>query len=481
MLIALLAVLQTGATPAPCSCLADFDSLTSKLEADYVAFRMAVQGRPAEREYHRLVARLRPEAERANDEQCVTTLRRLTDWFRDGHLFITEYPTISGDSAGAAAAGRPIEPRSESVLRRELASRRSRLDPIEGIWYGGGYRVAVVRNQKPGRFRAIMLTADSGGWTPGQVRAEFRALGEGGYTARYWAQDQTLRHLDARIYRNQLLHMPPFTWGREWPADSSRQAPLDPEDPRRPTYRSLGGGVELVSVPSHSPEHRARLDSLIAAHREAMERARLLIVDVRGDEGGSAGTTDGLRPFYGSGSRRPSPAGPWRPMVLSSPDNIRYFQQSGWAPDSVVARMEAAPGAVIPLFRVPPTDDDHPAASGSGGPDQVAILMDRGTVSAGEAFVLSAIGFPRVTLFGEHTGGMIDYGNVTMVRLACRPRGLLFGYPMIANSPDLPAGALNPTGVVPDVAIDPSGGGIIERVIRYYDGRPARRAPDGGG
>jgi hypothetical protein len=466
---ALLALLHAVSPAPPCSCLADFDSLTSKIEGDYVAWTMEVRGRPRERAYRRLVDTLRGRAADAGEDDCVAVLRQLTDWFHDGHLFVVEAPEISTDSTEALAAARAVDPRSADEIRRDLEARAGRLDPVEGIWSARGYRVAVVRaaDGTRGRFVAVMLAADSGRWRLGQIRAELTARAGGGYAVRYYAEDETARHLDGRIWRNQLFHLPPVTWARAWPADTSRQASLDPADPRRPTYRALGADAAILSVPSHSPEYRPRLDSLLAEHGDEIARSKLLIVDVRGDEGGSAGTTDGLRPFYWGEQPSAGLGGSWRPVVLSSPDNQRYFERSGWAPDSIVERMARSPGALLPLFRTPPGDPDPPDTV-RAGPPRVAILIDGGTVSAGEAFVLTAMRYPRVTLFGRHTGGLIDYGNVRLIRLACRPRGLLLGYPMIANSPDLPAGALNPTGVPPDVSMDPSDGGIVGLVLRYY-------------
>ena len=82
--------------------------------------------------------------------------------------------------------------------------------------------------------------------------------------------------------------------------------------------------------------------------------------------------------------------------------------------------------------------------------------MDRGVASAGEAFVLQARRSTKVTLYGDRTAGMIDYQSVMVVRLACRDRGILFGYPMIAASATLPKDGLNARGIQPDERIDPS-------------------------
>jgi C-terminal processing protease CtpA/Prc len=139
--------------------------------------------------------------------------------------------------------------------------------------------------------------------------------------------------------------------------------------------------------------------------------------------------------------------------VLSSPDNRRDF--AGWGQSSFVqsllARIDANPGGIVPL-----TTESPPSirpASVARGPARVAILMDRNVVSAGETFVLEAMRSPKVTLYGDNTGGVIDYANVSILSLACADRGLGLGYPLMASSRELPRGAVNNVGIPPDVRI----------------------------
>ena len=101
-------------------------------------------------------------------------------------------------------------------------------------------------------------------------------------------------------------------------------------------------------------------------------------------------------------------------------------------------------------------------------PRNVAILTDEMSVSAAEAFVLEAMRNEKVTLFGQPTGGAIDYGTVGIVRFGCPTAGLYVGYPTIVASDRLPEGGVRPTGIVPDVTIDPAAPDPIQRIIEHY-------------
>ncbi|HWP43610.1 MAG TPA: hypothetical protein VNO14_10270, partial [Blastocatellia bacterium] len=185
----------------------------------------------------------------------------------------------------------------------------------------------------------------------------------------------------AAIRRGLLLHMPPINWGKAYPLKPSQRGMLDPVAPRRPTIRPAGDSTVVVSVPSHSPEYAPVLNRLVEQFRERIFSAENLIVDIRGNEGGSSWMTRSLMPFIVTKSKRPArKAG--RPVVLSSPDNIAYFERmraQGWVPARLVERMRANPGKVVP-FNDPDSSDAKPQIgpeeTATPRPRNVAILMD---------------------------------------------------------------------------------------------------------
>ncbi|NOT35249.1 MAG: hypothetical protein HOP12_13985 [Candidatus Eisenbacteria bacterium] len=109
--------------------------------------------------------------------------------------------------------------------------------------------------------------------------------------------------------------------------------------------------------------------------------------------------------------------------------------------DELVERMEREPGQVI-ATDVSGGGDDSKYKPSIVYPEMkhFAMLMDHGTESAAEAFVMSAWPYDRVTLFGENSGGTIDYQSVAMVPLACTRQGLYLGYPTLGSSEFLPRG-----------------------------------------
>jgi C-terminal processing protease CtpA/Prc len=83
-------------------------------------------------------------------------------------------------------------------------------------------------------------------------------------------------------------------------------------------------------------------------------------------------------------------------------------------------------------------------------PRRVAVLTDRGCASSCEAFVLAARQSDKVTLYGDNTGGLTDYGNVIT---DATPHPALRLYVPTARSNRLPEESYDVVGIPPHVRL----------------------------
>src|SRR6185369_1966590 len=123
-----------------------------RIEADYVAFPLAIKGTRLD-EWHAHVSALRTRAASAHGEDCVLLLQELVAWFGDGHLFLSE----QGGSGPVPA------PETFSIPDEELDRIASGGGAeVEGIWYAkDGPEYAVVRDPSGRRdFIAVLLGDD---------------------------------------------------------------------------------------------------------------------------------------------------------------------------------------------------------------------------------------------------------------------------------------------------------------------------------
>lgn len=463
------------------TCIDDLEGLRGAIEADYAGYTLEIAPHPEQ--YHAELTAARTRATSATtDIACFRALNQFVHWFNDPHLFLYESGRI--DSAEVTRRARAVQRVVLDEVRATayFASHAGHLDPVEGIWYDGPLRIAVVpedRARPKGPFIAVVLRSDTSIWAPGAVRARITPRAGHAYDVDLWGRNYALKHLDGEIHRGLLLRLSPGIWGKAFPVAPADSGLLDPIDAHRATLVQRNGTI-IVSIPSHDPTYRPAFDSLIAGHAAELKSAPRLIVDLRGNEGGSSGMTESLMPYLLTAG--PPVPNTFRQMVmLSSPDQIAYARRA-FGPDSIaenkrrIARLEANPGKLVPIVdtldSVPPDQPD----SVIDGPARVGILIDRGTVSASEVMVQRARRSAKVTVFGQNTAGALDYENVSIVPFEKGERRWYLGYPTITASAALPAGGMRGKGIPPDVRLDLSRDRdaltIVDRALRSPHERP---------
>ncbi|MEP6622236.1 MAG: S41 family peptidase [bacterium] len=451
--IALLSVCTLAAQtalaqgPAACDCPAAFSRTVQAIQTDYVAFPLEVPlARRAEWDAH--VARLRPLAADVDRAACSWVLRSLTAFFHDGHLLIVDQPAdTSGRTTRRAAV--PRRSWSEAGVRHALGRRDLGHNSPEGIWDGPGFRVAVLADSTgDGRLTAVVVRDDSSYYDPGHVRGTFEQVG-GQWRATVLDGSYLPRTSPVEFSREGLMRMAPAMWQRVWPVVPS--AGLDASDPRRPTIRYLPSGTAVVSVVSFSPEYRTLLQRLVDDEWARLAKAPSVIIDLRGNEGGASFVAEPLLPLLWSGTQTPPDS--TTPVVIASVTNRAFWARTSWAPRGLGDRLAVAPnGSLVPFSNESTPRPERPARLAP--PQQrVVILTDHSTVSAAEQVVLWAREYGRARIYGEATGGAIDYQSTLLVRVACSAMGQLLSYPLIATSSSLPAGGFNRRGIMPDVLI----------------------------
>jgi hypothetical protein len=459
-IIAMPAVIAAQA-PAPSAdataptCRQTLDSLDSRLRLNYAGFMLEVRGirRAA---YDSVLSARRRDADATALDECYPVLRSYIESFDDPHLFVYQNPVLDSTTARARAAAIRKTDVTEATARAYLARRSDALDPIEGIWYDGPTRYAVLADPEsvPGRFMAVLLAPDST-WPAGAVRGTFTRTGDGAYDARLSSPNFAIRQLPARLHKRVLLRLSPGMWGKEVPVTSADTGLLDETDAHRPRL-SIRARSVLVSIPSHDPAYTRLLDSLVAATMDEIRDRGLLIVDLRGNEGGASFMSRALDPLIASAVRRATPYDSGRAVMLSSPAQISYARRFTGSDTSafvrsLVRRLEANPGALVTLW-----EGDEPARPDSvaEGDWRVAVLVDRGTVSASEVLVLKALRSTRATVFGEPTAGALDYQSTQVLSLRTGDRRWALGYPTITAHADLPNRGMRGKGIAPDVRVD---------------------------
>jgi hypothetical protein len=309
-----------------------------------------------------------------------------------------------------------------------------------------------------GTFVAIVLAPDTTIWHPGSIRARFTRRAPGRYDVILSERNYAIHHRDGEVFKHVLLRLSPGIWGKAFPIPATDSFLVDSIDAHRPTILVRRDAV-IVSIPSHQPQYKPVLDSLIVTHTTDLMHADRLIVDLRGNEGGGSLMASALMPYIASVHQRPSMLSSKDAVILSSEDQIRYASRAfGSDTDPSVRRLLDRMRSHVGEFVSLVDSEDPPAApvrdSIVVGPRRVGVLIDHGTVSASEVMVAEALRSDRVTVFGEPTAGALDYQSVQIVPFSPREHRWYLGYPTITRSIALPVGGMRGKGIPPTVRMN---------------------------
>ena len=464
----------SGASAQTCSCPDVLASYASWVEANHIGYAFEVRDRDP-RPYQRRKADYERRARRTPLSECVHLVEDWLSVFGDPHLSASRQMS---DSL-RVARGVPASLGTRSVVEAVARLDRPGLDPIEGVWRSGDRQIVVTEEPDlRGVFTATVVERHDDLGLSGTVIARFDHGTEYGRYRMHGA-GALVDTREASLHRRALLHTGSLSWGRD---SAEPTNPVHPTDPLHPVLRVLDDETVLVTLPSHLPPYKAALDSLLAAHRDVLARAPIVLIDVRGNRGGSGDTARPLAPFYTSpalyANPRPTEAG-W---ILASPYNralYRYLHRAMGGDEAhpwirqTVDRLEAAEDGEIVRDRFDLVEPFRPD-SVNASTRVVGLITDWINLSAVDVLMMEATASDRVVHLGEATDSAIDYQNAWTVPLdepaACAAEGFRVTYPRSAASwmPDAPR---NPTGFVPDVPLDEATGDWVRAAQAHLKSR----------
>ena len=469
LLFLLLPALVRAQAPAACSCSRNLAETQRLLATNYAGYRDKVTAATKPR-LDSLTAALQPQADTARAGSCYKVLQQYMRFFKDMHVQLADNKPmqLNKDSIRARYAGTERLPWTRASFRAYLDDPARPKKPLEGIWRDGGgpdYVVGIVA-AKNGRYQGFVLKADSLFWLPGQVKFSFDDPAAGPATARYFMRNHSLEQRPVQVVRDGELVIN-GSWYRTYPRPMA--GPAATAGPL--SFRMLDDTTALYRIASFDGDLRLKIDSLTKANAANLARTRLLILDVRGNGGGSDASYGSLVPYLYT-----NPVVEVSTALYSTPDNnIRYA--SALFPGMTASekryyaklkkRLDAHLGQFVPMSTHGQTytvrrkrRQLHPALT------RVAVLQNRYCASTTEQFLLLARQSKKTTTFGENSGGVLDYSNVQYQPLPCY--NLRLGWSTSRSFRIARGEGIDNVGLAPTVALDPAAPDLVEQVRAWY-------------
>lgn len=228
----------------------------------------------------------------------------------------------------------------------------------------------------------------------------------------------------------------------------------------RDTYlNQLDKNTLYFRVPSFGSDYKKAIDSVLVANKELLSRTPILIIDIRGNGGGSDFSFINIIPYLKTNEINVTGV-EYLSTTLNNQRMIDFVtkaeykdfftnKQKQWAKESFDT-LQKHLGEFVLLDE--PFEDDNTITSGAvlTIPKQVGIIIDDGVGSSAEQFLLEAKQSKKVKLFGTSTFGSLDISNMYFVKSPCSEYEL--GY-SLSKSKRLPQYVLDESGIQPDFFI----------------------------
>ena len=390
-----------------CYCPDEFQTLKEYMERNYAGFNDKVT--PATRAAYdsTSAAAYRLAKSIKRPLFCLALMRQWLNFFQDAHNYLTQQTQPACTDCGETV----LLPASTLT---ELQTGKS----IQGIYYNrdSTYKIAIVKNKNAGRdFVGVMLESRAPTWKPGQIKLELKAAGPNRYLAISYLRDHSAEGTEMIFDGTTINNGAWFRAGSPKPHAGWVSRPVL-------QARRLSAKTYYIGLGSFDEGNAAAIDSLFRADSVLLRSIPNLILDLRGNGGGSDFVYGPVTPvIYG---------GPFKITgvdVRATTDNIKSWslllgdkyitgELRFWIQMNIAA-MKANPGQFIPAttnrFSILPEVRTFP--------QRVAVLIDEDCGSTTEQFLLEAMQSKKVTLMGQHTRGVLDYANVRTVALPCLP------------------------------------------------------------
>ena len=218
------------------------------------------------------------------------------------------------------------------------------------------------------------------------------------------------------------------------------------------TYKRISPDAVLLRIPNFSWNNKELIDSLILKNKPEITTTPILIIDLRGNGGGTDYCYVELLPFIYT-NPYPTQGVQW----WASQGNIDFFEKSvkegtireGREEETkaLIDSLKNHKGSFVQMYKSGDINRDTVYKT----PQIVGVIIDDFCASSCEQFVLAAKNSIKTTIFGTQTLGVLDYSNSVPEDLLTK--GLQIRYPM-TRSTRLPDYPIDNIGIKPDVEIN---------------------------
>ena len=433
-------------------CESEFDWLKSTFENNDAGFQYSVEQKGLDfysAHNNATLARIHSAKSQA---QCHTVLRDWLTFFRKGHIGLA----LNTDGSEVAVRESVVHDFDLSAFKQHLKNQRD--ETLEGIWQFSSYTVALKKEGNV--YNGFIIESSNPSWKAGQVKFIVNDP-EDNKSAKvtFFMGDHTARQIDTMT----LLGNNELVLGNSFIV-MSRQEPRQESSPeitryvrllstKAPLFEKISENTVLIRIPAFDHAFKKDIDAVIAKHLDTILKTENLIIDIRGNGGGSDVSYASLLPILYTNPIR-TVGMEYLSTELNNSRMLGFLQnphfseeEKQWAKDGYDILNQHI-GSYINIdedVTVETFDKIEPL------PKSIGVLVDSSNGSTAEQFLLAAKQSKKVKLFGQTTAGVLDISNMYQTD---SPSGTFTLYYSLTKSLRIPHMAIDGVGIQPDYYID---------------------------
>ncbi|WP_051878656.1 S41 family peptidase [Chryseobacterium sp. FH1] len=437
----------TFAQETTCNCSQALNQLINKIENNYPGFEDKTKDKES---YNDFETNLINQSKSSDDLACQKTMKKYTDFFKDPHLWVgmNNRPFANANNSSAEKLNIDIKDFQKKIVKSN--------DDLEGVWSTDGYKIGIKKTNA-NEYVGFIIESASNSWKAGDVK--FKIFSDQKFE--YLLGDKSKKYGKYKFFDKNILFFDEIdvVLAKEIskPSVAFEQQEKRLKDLIGFSFKKVSEQTSILKLPSFEHHLVKEIDKLIDDNKALLENSENLIIDIRGNGGGTTDAYQKLLPYISGKSIQHTGV-----EFLASQTFLNSLEkykknlgkdESTEVVDNQIAKVKENLGRYFNYDEKGGLNRIQKIDIAPKSPKNIVILANKWTGSSAEYLLYIAKQSKKVKIMGIPSYGALDYGNAIYTDFGCQDYQLLLPTYKAMRLPEYP---IDNIGIQPDIYLDQS-------------------------
>lgn len=445
-----------------CACDIALTNLVNKIESDYPGFEEKTKDSIL---YKNFKFDLIAKARKTEKSSCSNLLEEYLSFFKDKHISLISTNTSNTEETSFIDI-------DLKKFKKEFSNPSNSSEGIWEMWPKENNEVFKIGIKKidSDTYVGFIIETTSSIWKPKQILFKLNSNGNYIFRGTEVTDDNYLIDENNILILNKMS----LTFVKDNALSKIKKADLENQIRELKGFyiKKITSQTLLLSLPDFNYGYVDIIAKIIEENRSLLENSKYLIIDIRGNGGGTESAYAPILPYIMTNSIRDL----WVEN-LATPEFINLYEKYLESILLKKGKEEEIKQIKKELSLLKENKGKYVNTEGeniiikrvdvsSKSPNQVIILVDNKVGSAAEDFLIASKQSKKVKIIGTSSAGVIDYGAVIKFNFGCPDYQLNMPSHRSLRLPDYP---IDNIGIQPDIYLDKSVKDWVEYAVDYLE------------